>query len=299
MITARNYAAQAELAMMLMDSEEHRLKRGEDVNHRYGAIASGLKNAVHFAVPDGGKLIDDDLRGLDGQPLKLPYEQISIEYYDEGRKIVLLVHADKEKKDEIIERINRKYFTKDEKRCGIWILECKAGIWSINPHGITYYYGATYDALECKILDLTLNLSSLLVDYFPAAIANVDSLLSEDDKKRSVDTAKKSMFVVFELIEALSCTNITTEPLEIIDPKVNARRIKAGKLPLYETKILTLKTPQAISQGQPGGGTHASPRQHLRRGHIRRLPSGNIWVNPCVVGDPSKGKIDKSYIVKR
>ena len=37
--------------------------------------------------------------------------------------------------------------------------------------------------------------------------------------------------------------------------------------------------------------------QHLRRGHIRRLPGGNIWVNSHLVDDPTKGRIEKQYRV--
>ena len=44
------------------------------------------------------------------------------------------------------------------------------------------------------------------------------------------------------------------------------------------------------------GGTHASPRQHDRRGHLRRLKSGkNVWVKPHKVGDPSKGVVFHDY----
>lgn len=55
----------------------------------------------------------------------------------------------------------------------------------------------------------------------------------------------------------------------------------------------------ALSSGRDMASSHASPRQHLRRGHIRRHPTaGNLWVNSCVVGDPSNGVINKSYAVK-
>ena len=75
------------------------------------------------------------------------------------------------------------------------------------------------------------------------------------------------------------------------------KRLKHGKLPIiYETKILTIK-PSVRSSSAEKGGSHTSPRQHLRRGHIRRLDSGNIWVNSCVVGSAEKGRIDKSYRV--
>lgn len=44
------------------------------------------------------------------------------------------------------------------------------------------------------------------------------------------------------------------------------------------------------------GGTHASPREHTRRGHWRTCKSGKrVWVRSCVCGDPKKGRISKDY----
>lgn len=111
-------------------------------------------------------------------------------------------------------------------------------------------------------------------------------------------TAQFIFRVLAELCEALSCSNVTHEPIEKINPAVNARRIRDGKLPLYETRCLIINAGKQATAGTAQGGTHNSPRQHLRRGHIRRLLSGNIWVNSCVVAANSPlGKIDKSYAV--
>ena len=45
------------------------------------------------------------------------------------------------------------------------------------------------------------------------------------------------------------------------------------------------------------GGTHRSPRQHLRRGHIRRLPTKKVWVNSAIIGNSKNGIIQKDYAV--
>ena len=45
-------------------------------------------------------------------------------------------------------------------------------------------------------------------------------------------------------------------------------------------------------------GTHASPREHERRGHWRSLQSGKrIWVKPSKIGDKSMGEIHKNFVV--
>ena len=49
----------------------------------------------------------------------------------------------------------------------------------------------------------------------------------------------------------------------------------------------------------PQGGTHASPRWHIRRGHWRRLPGGRrVFVRQCEVGDPTRGGVVKDYRVE-
>lgn len=46
------------------------------------------------------------------------------------------------------------------------------------------------------------------------------------------------------------------------------------------------------------GGSHASPRWHLRRGHWRQLADGRrVFVRECEVGDPSRGGVIKDYHV--
>jgi hypothetical protein len=49
---------------------------------------------------------------------------------------------------------------------------------------------------------------------------------------------------------------------------------------------------------EPLGGTHASPREHDRRGHLRRLPGEKTtWVRSCKVGKPDAGRVMKDYIL--
>ncbi len=58
-----------------------------------------------------------------------------------------------------------------------------------------------------------------------------------------------------------------------------------------------IEPPKPRSEGK--GATHASPRLHDRRGHLRRLASGkNVWVKSCKVGDASKGAIFHDYAIK-
>jgi hypothetical protein len=50
---------------------------------------------------------------------------------------------------------------------------------------------------------------------------------------------------------------------------------------------------------EPQGGSHASPRWHVRRGHWRQLADGRrVFVRACEVGDPARGGVIKDYIVQ-
>ena len=110
-------------------------------------------------------------------------------------------------------------------------------------------------------------------------------------------TGEMTTFVHF--LSALNCSNSAVSDAEPPSKKLNDKRQKSGKTPFYSYKVLTISA-HASSQAQAacnGSGSHASPRVHLRRGHIRRLEHKNVWVNACVVGDKSRGIVEKEYKV--
>lgn len=79
--------------------------------------------------------------------------------------------------------------------------------------------------------------------------------------------------------------------------QVNKKKLKKRKAPLIEFRLIKIEPtkPQLPSLPQ---GTHASPRQHWRRGHWRNCKSGKrVFVNPALIGDEKNGKIIKDYIV--
>ncbi|MBK9294907.1 MAG: hypothetical protein IPM57_10795 [Oligoflexia bacterium] len=120
---------------------------------------------------------------------------------------------------------------------------------------------------------------------------------NKEEQKQIAQCAADFMLMFAELLTALSCKNVEQTIIQKADKALNDRRVKSGKLPLLEERILTIKVNKKVGNTGTGGGNHQSPRQHLRRGHIRRLESGNIWVKSCVVGDAAKGVINKQYKV--
>ena len=84
--------------------------------------------------------------------------------------------------------------------------------------------------------------------------------------------------------------------------RLNRKRAKKDKPPMFEYKVLDIVAdvlaPKKTTVSHSHGGTHASPRMHKRRGHVRRLASGKTtWVRNTIVGKPQRGKVIKDYSV--
>lgn len=77
----------------------------------------------------------------------------------------------------------------------------------------------------------------------------------------------------------------------------NRRKMAQGKAPSYEWTTVYIEPSKHRSEA--AGGTHASPRLHDRRGHLRRLRNGrNVWVKACKVGDAAKGAVWHDYAIR-
>lgn len=112
------------------------------------------------------------------------------------------------------------------------------------------------------------------------------------------DTARPGLEAAWTLaahvFDVLRCVNVETRD-EPAPTKLNAKRVARGKVPLFSYKTLSLAVPNIRRASANAGGTHASPRVHLRRGHIRQLSDDRaIWVQPCVVGS-KHGLVQKDY----
>ena len=287
MITARNYAAQAVRDIRIL-SETYAHDGDRAIISQF---ADNIEKATHFVLPNGGRVLDDELAGIDGVEVNLPYKIITVEFFDQGNRCLVLT---------------------EQNEHGLYVTGCiyLEGLW--RPLPLTLRLSNPWHSAETgyyqyltAVKEDTRKPGSISVKG--QVLVNFDSLYkginrkseNVDHRKYGVHMLSYASHSVFELVEALSCRNVSAEPIEKVDPAVNARRVKAGKLPIYETKMLVIRTGNVDKQGQALGGTHASPRQHLRRGHIRRLPGGNVWINACVVGDPTKGRIDKQYTITR
>jgi hypothetical protein len=325
MITARNYAAQAEKGLL----EYRNMLDDEFIVDKslLNAFSAGISRAVHFALPDGGSIFDDDLRGIAGARVRLPFPEITIEYYTAPE----LQKESKEFATEIVTKrviyafeiskgdLDRSSLSHDKTIAQMFRDDEEVQIMIFSAF---FMNSRWVPCLSCWLMPESWdNIKD--TENFPVDIRLVDchdkskmtgslrmlcpGLCDELASQIGADEAFKYLAhdiagevrAVLELIEALSCSNVNHESLEAVDVRKNEKRRKAGKLPIYETRFLTID-PLKSAGGKGKSSAHADrngPRQHLRRGHIRRLPDKNIWVNSCVVGSISNGRVDKSYRV--
>ena len=139
-----------------------------------------------------------------------------------------------------------------------------------------------------------------------------DSATLENDELRNkvhnevmADLATSRLY-----LDVLNCQNIVTK--DVVPPeKLNRKRIRNGKLPLYTYKILEVVKgkPKSKNAGSVPWDyqSPASVRFHLCRGHFKTFTpdkplfgkySGTFWWNPQSRGNKEVGEIEKDYEVK-
>lgn len=100
-------------------------------------------------------------------------------------------------------------------------------------------------------------------------------------------------------LSALNCCNVNRIKTTT-DEKLQRARSKRGKKPLFDFWTLEIDLDRSEKEDCDWGGTHASPRFHLRRGHARQHKKGHwCWVRACAVGNKqSGGMVHKEYAAR-
>lgn len=217
-----------------------------------------------FALPAGGVfLMDPEWRALDdSEPLKLPYQFVALEYAVPNTFPTRRVVFLREVDGQIMGD------------CVAWM-----------DHNGTWAPSSRFGIPTTGYMDR----NQVNGDGGPAILAWSESLDGTGFRDRE-------LFVPLYFLNALSCTNVHVERDE---PKKAGRKIKAA-LAFDTYHVLTIDVPGRA--GAAGGicGAHRSPREHLRRGHIRRLADGRrVWVNATVVAaGRGAGVVTKDYALR-
>lgn len=265
------------------------------------SILAEAPDVPKFMLPKGGRIFNDKLRGLPDE-LRLPYPEILIEYEASDAK------------DGLVERIfGADHSASAPKRIVLaqevegWIhvhslvqLRMPEGdVWTMQPYiaAITRSDDLPSDTTVPDGVDAKSAIPGLAVVTIPTGTIAPQQIGPEWRENAYADLMDECN-AVLELIEALSCINVTHEPLPV--RKANKSAIKRGALPFDEYRVLVLKEHERSLVRFDPNGTHRSPREHLRRGHIRHLQDGRkVWVNPTIVNAGTHGKITTTYDARK
>ena len=281
-----------------------------------------LPQCEHFQLPEGGHIFNDALKGIKGKPINLPYPLISVSYrvgadidgetFDGSKllyvpkRVAVAIELPRDK----LPYGSQDVFPGCDRICMIMALFCTHGeewkpcmsvaLLPTDKWDGTGYEGPTAD-LPTFMKEPSGNafmgkVCIMLPWHFQAAV-----------RRHGDDYAHRSLYhdiageasAVLELCEALTCSNVSEAVIQEVRPRVNIRRAKEGKLPLWTTKVLTVKVPRRREEKPWQGGHHDTPGYHLCSGYIRRVPwsngTENQWIQDYARGDPAKGIIKKTY----
>ena len=156
----------------------------------------------------------------------------------------------------------------------------------VDPFSDFRYGGAAYPLMACPTLPISASI--VFRNNGPEWYAH---MVSND--------VGAEVCILAEMLAVLACANVTTETRPAPE-KLVRNRLKNGREPFYDTHLLVLAGRIVTAQG---GSVSISDedgfkvREHVRRGHIRRLSDGRtVWVNNTLV---AAGRSDKTYSVKR
>lgn len=255
------------------------------------------KTSIKFTVPDNGKLIDDSFKGLDGSILKLPYQNILLEFYsdtDEGLQKNILIASEVD--NAIRVSLICDHTSKETKRV-------------FGPWGVVPGYAMIVrndDELTLRKTSMQDSSGALLSGISFSGIAINLHLAEMGNLALFKDTANAifihAIMALFEFLEALSCSNVYVENEKYSKNKKQKR--PAGLQ--YTYKILKVNVVANKEKSIRGPineclEERATARQHLRRGHIRKQPYKDcvkkIWINPTIINAGQGGVISKEYLL--
>lgn len=239
-------------------------------------VLLSIEKSVKFILPENGMILEDkSLKALDEkEKINLPFPIVALEYeFDNyiGDFDPSLQHRPK------------KYILIAEKiENGISIIPVyyvtELGMWCSHP------------AVYMPDIDFIYRQKNTTDGWPCLAISNPNEHTISGDEYISETR------ILLSFINALQCSNVGIEK-SAGNPKKNGLKSSLG---FDEYNVLTVINTNKQSSGVESiGGTHRSPREHLRRGHIRRLATGvKIWVNAAVINAGIGAKIHKTYAVK-
>jgi|APLak6261701877_1056259.scaffolds.fasta_scaffold00037_24 hypothetical protein len=286
----------------------------------YTLISEILHDAVKFTLPDNGRLMDPDAESIitskELELLMLPFPVVALEYSSPGlndrlisenhashKRISLAMDFGKAKqkyKDEMVRLMPSINTTVCNEKIAVFSLfHTDESDWQ-STLGCTFVGNdSIFEVMQGvdgnKFMRVSGLLPSPLFLLSPEDPLVAFNRLMQDVHNDTVD----EVIALVEFCAIMNCSNVDTQVFKASD-KLNKKRLISGKFQFYDYHVLMLNPLADKTEAKAtGNSSHASPRMHLRRGHIRRLANSKvIWVNATVVGTKKFGVVDKSYQLK-
>jgi hypothetical protein len=243
------------------------------------------KASQKFLLPDGGLLYDDkELRALDeSERLSLPFPLVALEF---SRTSEFISTRPKNLRTDVYQPNKSLVFARER----VEVIAITVVVWNENA-GI---WGPLPEVAIPRIGYLKRDRKNEYGRVPVAIISNPKNHMIPNEDYMDEVAALMSM------LNILSCRNVHIEqshPGKTQRAMTNGRK---GALKFDSYHVLMVDAPTNVIDSGIRGHSHRSPREHLRRGHIRRIADGRrIWVNAAVVGaGRGAGVITKDYAMR-
>ena len=255
-------------------------------------VALGVQRfGIMFTLPNYGRLKERNKKmELPGSIFKPPYPicvlefagdhnpNVSIEMKSSRRIVMVFDHGDR------VDLIPVTYV--DHMK-----------IWAPPVFKFTLYYGEnTAVQLTGDGMTTLTRFGPVLDDLFTQIKEENFGSSTERFARAMGDDYLDEMWAYVDFCRTLYENHVTFEDVPIHKGQAKMRRA-LGKSPLFLYKTLVIGKKKRKSAHM--GGTHASPRSHLRRGYYRMSKNGKRhWVQPCMVKGETPGFVHKDYKVE-
>ena len=259
------------------------------------------QKSVKFVLPENGVIFDNKLQGLP-DVLNLPYKEIVIEYHCSNPDGRASDYFGKESTLNVKKRIVYAQQDGDNIQVAAIVFSesDNGGFWQVLPYIAEIIPRSNISSSEI-VNDKEDMPNSYAVEKVVGTYYDLGGMAKKCHGENWEEHAYYNMGdecqAVLSLIEALSCSNVKPSKLQTRQ-KMNKNALKRGALPFDEYHILSLDGASKSSGEGKSFLDRRSPREHLRRGHIRKLENKKIWINSMVVNAGNHGKIHKSYALE-
>jgi hypothetical protein len=260
----------------------------KDQTGAHVTLLAGLAAAKKFELPEGGMVMEDPkLRGLDTtEPLHFPFEQMTLEYPE--RETVELETTGGHRaylatKKVICVGTQPQLVPQEDKGACVDVV-----VFAYIPSKHLWFPVSTFlltldDWNTGRGADELITLKFLKIDPVSKTVGNVTRAHGGPP------------MVLAQFLNMLSCSNVECHP---------RKKPKPGKRALpFDYWVLTIEKTKTSPKGSIAGALivdRRSPREPVRRGHIRHYTTGlKTWVNATAINPGTTGKVTKTYKVKK